>query len=238
MQVSDLKRNTSAAIVVSTTVSDFPAAFEHTLQSEPQVTRHHLLVHNSEQKTISIDLIRELKQTTAYRVGEQERFEIILLWAELLSVPAQHALLKLLEEPPQGVRLWLVTPTPQALLETVQSRCVRINVLEKMVGSDATAAADTAASAGSRVSPNLREIELAILQGSSFSQLMQLAATPKDRTEAEAWCQHLLQLCRLNTQSKTYKLQQLLVTALEQLQQNGNVKLVLEQCLFQFKNSQ
>lgn len=43
--------------------------------------------------------------------------------ADAMTVPAQNALLKTLEEPPAGVHLILVADEPERLLQTVRSRC-------------------------------------------------------------------------------------------------------------------
>ena len=46
--------------------------------------------------------------------------------ADRLSIAAQNALLKTLEEPPGQALLLLVTASPGALLTTVRSRCQRV----------------------------------------------------------------------------------------------------------------
>ena len=77
-------------------------------------------------KEIGIDLIRRLKrfaQTAAVSAG---RKIAIVDEAERLSIAAQNALLKTLEEPPGQALLILVAASPGALLPTVRSRCQRI----------------------------------------------------------------------------------------------------------------
>lgn len=233
MQFSDLALNTSAAIIVTTNIDDFPAQLAAAVAQKPHTNQHRLLVHNAERKSIPIDLIREIKQTVAFSVGVKERQEIVFLWAELLTLPAQHALLKLLEEPPPRIRLWLVTDQPQSLLETIQSRCVRLVMADQHTTTKASDEYPTDVG----LSKALREIDLNDISSATYSKLINFAGIPKDRTEAANWCDHLLRLCRLNSATKTYKLQQALILALERLQQNGNVKLVLEECLFQMKAS-
>ncbi len=48
--------------------------------------------------------------------------------AEKMTVQAQNALLKTLEEPPAYAVILLLTSNPEALLPTIQSRCVELNM--------------------------------------------------------------------------------------------------------------
>ncbi len=48
--------------------------------------------------------------------------------ADRMNVPAQNALLKLLEEPPAHVAFILCAENPETLLETIRSRCARVSV--------------------------------------------------------------------------------------------------------------
>ena len=58
--------------------------------------------------------------------------------AELLTVDAQNALLKTLEEPPGQATLILVSTNPDALLETIRSRCqcILFAPLERQIVED------------------------------------------------------------------------------------------------------
>jgi DNA polymerase-3 subunit delta' len=74
-------------------------------------------------KEIGVDLVRQLKRMIAlHAVGGAHKVAIIDD-AERLSIAAQNALLKTLEEPPPGSVLIIVTASPRALLPTVRSRC-------------------------------------------------------------------------------------------------------------------
>jgi DNA polymerase III subunit delta' len=59
---------------------------------------------------------------------EGERKVVMLLDADRLNEPAANKLLKTIEEPPPRTHLILVTDTPDALLDTVRSRCARIDL--------------------------------------------------------------------------------------------------------------
>lgn len=72
-------------------------------------------------------LVEEVRErviaASAYRPFEGERRVFVIEAAEALAAESQNALLKTLEEPPPFAHLILVTAEPEALLETVRSRC-------------------------------------------------------------------------------------------------------------------
>jgi DNA polymerase-3 subunit delta' len=78
--------------------------------------------------TLTIETIRRLRSSGALFPLESDRRILIVEDAETLLEPAQQALLKTLEEPPQGVTLMLLADEPEALLETVRSRCQQISL--------------------------------------------------------------------------------------------------------------
>lgn len=81
--------------------------------------------------SISIESIRELGQFTKLKLpGAQTSLSrmIIIEQAETLTMEAQNALLKLLEEPPAGTLLMLTTDNEQQLLATIRSRVQRMQV--------------------------------------------------------------------------------------------------------------
>jgi DNA polymerase-3 subunit delta' len=73
--------------------------------------------------SIKIDSVREAIRSTGYRPFEARRRVIIIDNAEALTIDAQDALLKTLEEPPPSTTCILVTSLPDVLLPTVLSRC-------------------------------------------------------------------------------------------------------------------
>jgi DNA polymerase-3 subunit delta' len=75
---------------------------------------------------LTIDTVRRLTASAALLPLESERRILIVDDAETLQEPAQQALLKTLEEPPSHVTILLLTDEPEALLDTVRSRCHEI----------------------------------------------------------------------------------------------------------------
>ncbi len=77
-------------------------------------------------KEIGVDRARELKRFTQMRPISGHTKLALVDDAHMLTVAAQNALLKTLEEPPASALLILVTANPDALLPTVRSRCQRV----------------------------------------------------------------------------------------------------------------
>ena len=78
--------------------------------------------------TLTIDTIRRLRSSGATFPLESDRRILIVDDAETLLEPAQQALLKTLEEPPKSVTLLLLADEPEALLDTVRSRCQEVSL--------------------------------------------------------------------------------------------------------------
>ena len=88
-------------------------------------------VRNSKQTSIAKEVIEEflVEPATRTRVagGESIARKVFLVdEAHLLGLEAQNALLKTLEEPPQGTIIVLITPSEDRLLPTIRSRCQRV----------------------------------------------------------------------------------------------------------------
>lgn len=74
------------------------------------------------EKAISVGDVRALIRETELVPAEGDRSVYILCHAERMQSAAQNALLKVLEEPPPGVVIFLLTESRRALLPTVRSR--------------------------------------------------------------------------------------------------------------------
>src|ERR1035437_7109375 len=71
-------------------------------------TYPHLKIIQPDDKSISIEAIRELKQFTKLKISSQDneiQRVIVIEHAETLTIEAQNALLKLLEEPPTDTEI-------------------------------------------------------------------------------------------------------------------------------------
>jgi len=78
---------------------------------------------------IKISSIRDIKKFILLDYSDIPFRIILISYAHLMSVEAQNALLKQLEEPPAGIIFILCTSKPSMLRETIRSRCWEINFL-------------------------------------------------------------------------------------------------------------
>ena len=77
-------------------------------------------------KSVTIDQIRALGDFLSLRPHTAARKVVVISPAEAMNLNAANALLKLLEEPPLGSILLLVSSHPARLPATIRSRCSRV----------------------------------------------------------------------------------------------------------------
>lgn len=76
---------------------------------------------------IKISSIRDINRFLSFSYDDVKFRSVIVIDAHLMNEPSQNALLKNLEEPPEGVIFILITPYPDQLRETIRSRCWQIS---------------------------------------------------------------------------------------------------------------
>ena len=83
-----------------------------------------------DKKSIGVETVREQIIREAYiRPFHSERKVFVIENGELMTPEAQNALLKVLEEPPSYAVFLLLATAPDQLLETVRSRCLKLQLL-------------------------------------------------------------------------------------------------------------
>jgi DNA polymerase-3 subunit delta' len=87
----------------------------------------HWVRPESKSRVITIDQMRELMQEIHLKPNEAEYKVAVIEAADRLNVQAANAFLKTLEEPPPKSILVLLTTEPGRILETILSRCLRLN---------------------------------------------------------------------------------------------------------------
>ena len=92
--------------------------------SQPYVTS----IEPQKAASISIDAVRELEHVMSLRIPGGAGRIAIIEDAHLLTIEAQNALLKTLEEPPERATIILTAATEQALLPTIRSRVHSLQV--------------------------------------------------------------------------------------------------------------
>ena len=85
---------------------------------------HHPDVHwyGDGEKAVPIGDVRDLIKETAWIPTEGDKSVFVISAAEKMQPPAQNALLKVFEEPPAGVVIFLLANSGRGLLPTIRSR--------------------------------------------------------------------------------------------------------------------
>ncbi|HJB29672.1 MAG TPA: DNA polymerase III subunit delta' [Candidatus Blautia faecavium] len=88
-----------------------------------------IMVNHEKPGTISIDEIRDQVINDVAIKPYCSPYKIyIVADAEMMTIQAQNALLKTIEEPPEYAVIMLLTSNADSLLPTIQSRCVRLDL--------------------------------------------------------------------------------------------------------------
>ena len=94
-------------------------------QNHPDI----IMVTHEKQNVITVNEIREQLVNTVDIKPYESRYKIYIVnEAEKMNPQAQNALLKTIEEPPAYAIIMLLASNPDALLSTILSRCVRLNL--------------------------------------------------------------------------------------------------------------
>ncbi len=108
------------------------------IQTSKELFLHEVELQNDK---VKIESIREMIQFTALTSWVPHRF-VVINHVERMTLQAANAVLKTLEEPPEGVHFVLITSNLSQVLPTIRSRCqvmgfspLNDGILQKMVPS-------------------------------------------------------------------------------------------------------
>ena len=88
-----------------------------------------ITIQHEKPGSISVDDIREQLNGDIMIKPYSNRYKIYIIpEADLLTVQAQNALLKTIEEPPEYATIFLLTENADSLLPTIRSRCVMLKL--------------------------------------------------------------------------------------------------------------
>ncbi len=88
-----------------------------------------IMVSHEKPGSISVDDIREQVNNDIVIKPYSSRYKIYIIpEADLMTVQAQNALLKTIEEPPEYAVLMLLTENAESMLPTIRSRCVMLKL--------------------------------------------------------------------------------------------------------------
>jgi DNA polymerase-3 subunit delta' len=97
------------------------------LEFKKKSLNHYYKIQIPRANFIKISSIRDIKKFLSFNYEDIKYRVILISQAHLMNEESQNALLKNLEEPPEGVIFILSTPSPEKLRETIISRCWKIN---------------------------------------------------------------------------------------------------------------
>ncbi len=86
-----------------------------------------MMIVRTPEAVLKIDMIRHIQNFINLRSFKNNGKVVIIDDAQKMNVQAANALLKSLEEPPDGCHFILVSSSRGAILPTIQSRCQKIN---------------------------------------------------------------------------------------------------------------
>lgn len=94
------------------------------------ITKETISSSSKSTTSIGISIVREMQQKVFLKPLHGSEKAVILHDAELLTIEAQNALLKILEEPPESTTIIVTSIIQDALLPTILSRCQIIEIQE------------------------------------------------------------------------------------------------------------
>lgn len=98
--------------------------FAYKILNIPSQREHvDIINYKSEKASFGVDLVRSVIAEANKKPYECSRKVIIIHDGEKLTVPAQNALLKTIEEPLSGVFIIILSSDIDSILETIRSRC-------------------------------------------------------------------------------------------------------------------
>ena len=79
-------------------------------------------------KSINIDQIRAVNEFYSYKPHYGTHKIVLIQPATSMNTSSANALLKILEEPPEGALIMLIASSPGHLLPTIRSRCLKLQI--------------------------------------------------------------------------------------------------------------
>lgn len=189
----------------------------------PTVNEYIKLNHLNE--GVSIEAVRELQSTLSFATRGESLRVVAIFHLDTASIPAQNALLKLLEEPPAHTKIWLTATSLGPILPTILSRVEILHTSQNAM-------------------PDAEHADLQALVARipqlSHRELIEIADTYSERDAAKRCITTALTVWHtlLTTSKDTNSVQKVLTLLTDAhilLTKNVNTKLVLEHTFFGMK---
>lgn len=256
-----LQQQPHAIIITGLSQAARTAVTEH-IQRE-LTTPDQIRLITSDKASISIAQIKALIGGLYRRSNRPEPLLVSIPEAHKLTLPAQNALLKLLEEPPLHVKFVLAAPAPDSLLATIQSRSqqIRLHPLSETGFSQVVQTPDTktnqlyAVTAGDpflaqqltedEAALKVVQLSLHLLQAPLGQAMAELTSELKQGLDLDLLMAAWRRIARLGLERADNKTEQLrwlhrlqsVSEASEHLKSQLNPKLTLDQLLLEFRAS-
>ena len=82
-----------------------------------------IVEYRTEKRSFGVDEVRDIIEETNKKPFHYDKKVIIIYHGEKLTIQAQNALLKTIEEPPNDVYIIITTESTELILDTIKSRC-------------------------------------------------------------------------------------------------------------------
>lgn len=179
--------------------------------------------------SIGIDEVRQIRAFLKLKPYQYESRVVYIETAHLLTIPAQNALLKMLEEPTENTLFILVAPSKNLLLPTILSRCQLIHLAPTQEGQ------------GSPTPPEILDLIKSLEESSPAQVISASQAYAKNRPTATAVCDQLLthfhRQLHLDPSPTTVNRLKATQTALVRLKANVDIRLTLDNLFFSFQRA-
>jgi DNA polymerase III delta prime subunit len=206
------------------------------------LTTYHLSLNKPHPDLLSIEPdpsvrirhVREAQRFLSRKPYQAEIKAVVVGEAEKMTIPAQNAFLKTLEEPPADSLIFLCSPNEELLLPTIVSRCevVRLNQSSQLINDQ-------------KLLTSHFSLLKTLVHAQAGERLKLIEPYEKTREEAIKFCEEMIRVLRSNLINKvqpilrlrsgqaTYNLQLTTIIpsfqqAFNLLQANINVKLVMD----------
>lgn len=175
-----------------------------------------------------IEQARTLQTQLGFAASELQPRAVVVEQFQTATIPAQNALLKLLEEPPAYTQLMLITTSLTSILETIVSRCTVVHHTAKDEN-------DT------HKEGQILLQEYDALFSLTLLEKIKLAEQLKERDSARTFCAAAITHFHTKLEQQSFHREvthtlQILLTLHQRLEANCNPQLVVEAALFSLPN--
>ena len=184
-----------------------------------KLTNHPDFILLEAQDSIKISQVRDLQKKLQFKPYSATIKVAFIQDASLLTVPAQHSLLKTLEEPPAASVILMTTQNKESLLPTILSRCQIIPLLDKPT-----------------IINDQQLITNQIIKSSPGQRLLIAENYTQTREKSQEFCQQQLVFWRhlLGENNLSCQTIRQILQALSLLKANVNFRLALENLLLSY----